>query len=138
MKIKHLFLILTLFACSKEDTTATLTGKWKLVKYHNLKLGTSEPEPDDIGRSIIINFSDDGSVGKMDGQTVSNSVRGDYELFEANKMKTVSFGGTKVGEPNWGSSFWVAINVASSYERQNNKLFIYYNAETQKMEFEKQ
>ena len=133
-----LILAMTLFACNKDDSTTTLNGKWKLVKYHNLTVGTSESEPTNISRSIIIDFSDNGSKGKMDGHTVTNSVGGDYELLKDNRMKTLSFGGTKVGEPNWGSKFWDAIHSASSYERQSNKLFIYFNADTEKMEFEKQ
>lgn len=134
-----LIFAMTFFACSKEDSTnSILNGKWKLIKYHNLTAGTSDSEPTNILRSIIIDFSDNGSKGIMDGITVTNTVSGDYELLKDNKMKTLSFGGTKVGEPNWGSKFWNAIHSASSYERQTNKLFIYFNADTEKMEFEKQ
>lgn len=134
-----LILAMTLFACNKDDTTKpTLNGKWKMVKYYNLTLGTSESEPTNISRSIIIEFSDNGSIGKMSGETVTNSVGGEYELLKVNSMKTLSFGGTKVGEPNWGSKFWDAIHSASSYERHSNKLFIYFNADTEKMEFKKQ
>lgn len=45
-------------------------------------------------------------MGKMNGHTVTNSVSGAYELLKNNKMKTLSFGGTKVGEPGWGNKFW--------------------------------
>lgn len=53
-------------------------------------------------------------------------------------MKTLSFGGTKVGEPHWGDKFWDAIHSASSYERQPAKMFIYFDSDTEKMEFKKQ
>jgi hypothetical protein len=139
MKISYILIfVMTLLACRKDDSTATLNGKWKLIKYHNLTVGTSESEPKNISRSIIIDFSDNGSKGKMNGHTVTNSVSGDYELFKDNQMKILSFGGTKVGEPNWGSRFWNAIHSASSYERQGNKMFIYFNSGTGKMEFKKQ
>lgn len=140
IKMNYLLIFLmTFFACKKDDTTTlTLNGKWKLVKYQNLTTGTSESEPTNISRSIIIEFSDNGSKGKMSGQTVSNSVSGEYELLKDNKMKTLSFGGTKVGEPDWGDKFWDAIHAATSYERQSDKLFIHFNADTEKMEFEKQ
>lgn len=136
-KILILFLVLTSFICYKDNHT-TLTGKWKLIKYHNLRAGTSEPEPANIGRSIIIEFSDNGLMGKMNGHTVTNSVSGAYELLKNNKMKTLSFGGTKVAELGWGSKFWNAIHSASSYERQGNKLFIFFNADNEKMEFTKE
>lgn len=135
-----LILILTLAACNKDNittTTDTLNGKWKLVNYHNLTTGISESEPSNISRSIIIDFSDNRIKGKMNGHTVTNSVSGEYELLQDNKMKTLSFGGTKVGEPNWGYKFWDAIHAASSYERQSDKLYIHFNADTEKMEFKK-
>lgn len=139
MKMTYILIFaMTLFACNKDETTATLNGKWKLIKYHNLTVGTSESEPKNISRSIIIDFSDNGNKGKMNGHTVTNSVGGDYELLKDNKMKTLSFGGTKVGEPNWGSKFWDAVYSASSYERQRNKMYIYFNSDTEKMEFKKQ
>ncbi len=134
------FIVLTasLSGCRKDNNATnntTLAGKWKLIKYHNLTAQTSEPEPANISRSIILNFSDNGSKGKMDGHTVTNLVSGEYELLQNNKIKTVSFGGTKVGEPGWGNKFWNAIYSASSYEREVNKLFIFFNADSEKMEF---
>jgi hypothetical protein len=135
-----LILLLTLFACSKDNTaltttTNTLNGRWKLIKYHNITNGTSESEPSTITRSIIINFSDNGIIGNMNGHTVANTVSGEYELLQNQKMKTISFGGTKIAEPNWGSKFWDAIHLATAFKKQNNKLYIYFNADTEKMEF---
>ena len=104
--------VMLLFSCAKVDnpaitTVATsnqddgvsigaLTGKWKLTEYHNLTLGSTESEPSDIKRSIVIDFLDNGNQGKMSGYTVANGVGGDYELLKDNKMKTLSFGGSKV------------------------------------------
>jgi hypothetical protein len=136
-----MILLLTLAACKKDNTTTTidtLNGKWKLVKYHNLNTGTSEPEPSNISRSIIIEFSDNRIKGNMNGHTVTNTVSGEYELLQNNKMKTLSFGGTKMGEPTWGDKFWDAIHAASSYKGQSDKLYIQFNADTEKMEFKKQ
>ena len=134
-----LLLLLPLASCNNDaPSTDTLNGKWKLVKYHNLTNGTSESEPSNIVRSIIIEFNDNGINGTMNGQTVTNSVGGAYELLQDNKMKTLSFGGTKVGEPDWGYKFWDAIHAANSFEKKNNKLFIHFNVDTEKMEFKKQ
>ncbi len=134
-------LLLTLVACKKDcltTTEGTLNGKWKLVKYHNLTNGTSESEPSNIPSSIIIEFSDDGTNGKMNGHTVMNSVGGAYELLQNHKMKTLSFGGTKVAEPSWGRKFYDAIYAASSYEKPSDKLYIHFNSDSEKMEFDKQ
>lgn len=48
---------MTSFVYRKENNT-TLTGKWRLIKYYNLITSTSEAEPANIPRSIIIEFSD--------------------------------------------------------------------------------
>ena len=136
-----LIFLLSLAACNKDNTTTTtdtLNGKWKLVKYHNLTTGTSESEPSNIYRSIIIEFSDNGIRGNMNGHTGTNTVAGEYELLQDNKLKTLSFGGTKIGEPDWGEKFWNAIHSASSYERKSDKLYIHFNADTEQMEFKKQ
>ncbi len=136
-KLFILIIVMTSFVCRKENN-ATLTGNWRLIKYYNLITTTSEAEPATIPRSIIIEFSDNGHMGKMNGHTVTNSVGGEYELLKNNKMKTLSFGGTKIGEPAWGNKFWDAIHSAGSYELNDSKLFIFFNAGSEKMEFKKE
>jgi hypothetical protein len=128
--------VIALSFCRKENGT-TLTGKWQLIAYHNLSAATRETEPATISRSIIMEFSDNGRLGKMTGHTVTNTVSGAYELLDNHKMNTTSFGGTKVGEPAWGHKFWTAIHTANAYERQDNKLFIFFAAGSEKMEFTK-
>lgn len=100
-KINYILLLLfTLVACNKDNTTPTtssLNRKWKLIKYYNLTHGTSESEPVNISRSIIIEISDNGIMGNMNGHTVTNTVGRAYELLQYNKMKILHFGGTK----NW-------------------------------------
>lgn len=77
-------------------------------------------------------------MGNMNGHTVTNTVGGAYELLQYNKMKILHFGGTKIGEPNWGCKFWGAIHAASTYEIQRDKLYIYFKGDAEKMEFKQQ
>jgi hypothetical protein len=109
-----------------------------LTKYHDLLSGQSESEPLDIKRSIILDFSDISDTGKISGHTVRNEVFGDYELLIDKKIHIIRFGGTKVGEPPWGSKFWNAIHKSTSYKVYYDKMFILFNSDTEKMEFEKQ
>lgn len=97
-KVFIMIIAMILSHCHKEKNAA-LTGTWKLIRYHKLTTSTSETEPATISRSIIMQFSDNGHLGKMAGHTVTNTVSGAYELLDNHKMKTLSFGGTKVGEP---------------------------------------
>lgn len=136
-----LIVVVGIMSCRRDNISGpdnTLNGEWKLVKYKSSSSGASEIEPVDIARSIIIRFSDNTIKGAMNGQTVTNAVSGEYELGGQGKMKTLSFGGTKVGEPNWGERFWDAIHAASSYQRKHDKLYIYFNADAEIMEFVKQ
>ncbi|HZH01221.1 MAG TPA: hypothetical protein VEY32_09075, partial [Flavisolibacter sp.] len=55
--------VLALSFCRKENST-TLTGKWQLTAYHNLAAAAIETEPATISRSIIMEFSDNGRLGK--------------------------------------------------------------------------
>ena len=116
--------------------TQTLTGTWKLIAYKNLATGVIETEPEDIERSIVIEFRDDGKNGKLQGHTIINTVNGDYEIFDGNKIKVLRFGGSKAGEGwAWGYKFWDAIRQSSSYQVKGNSLFIYFSNDKELMEF---
>lgn len=120
-------------------TARTLTGTWKLIAYKNLITGEIETEPEDIWKSIIIEFIDDGKRGKLQGHTINNSVRGDYEISSGNKIKVLRFGGSKAGEGwSWGYKFWDAVRQSSSYQIKGNSLFLYFNSDKELMEFVKQ
>lgn len=137
IKIFIAFTVIISLICYKLKNES-LTGKWRLIRYHNVIAGTSESQPANIPRSIIIEFSDNGYKGKINGLTVTNEVFGEYELIKGKKMKILNFGGTKVGEPTWGNKFWNSIHTASSYYRHKNKLFLFFNAGIEKMEFKKE
>ena len=132
-----LYLFLSL-SCSKDYNLNTLSGNWKLISYEVIQSGTIDYEPQNISRSIIIEFSDNGIIGTLSGHTVTNTVSGEYELKEKNIIEVLSFGGTKVGEPEWGSKFWDAMHNASSYDRTTEIMHIYFNRDTEKMTFNKE
>jgi len=132
-----LYLLLSL-SCSKDNNLSSLSGNWKLISYEDIQSGTIDYEPQNINRSIIVEFSDNGKTGTLSGHTVTNTVSGEYKLKEKNKIEVLSFGGTKVGEPEWGSKFWDAMHNASSYGRTSEKMYIYFNNDTEKMTFNKE
>jgi hypothetical protein len=135
-----LLLTVSLFSFLTGDNTIGLNGKWKLLKFHNLKQGTFEIQPTDPDdpRPIFIQLTDNGKEGIMGGQTSSNSIYAEYELFGVNKMTTSNIGGTRAMDSKWTYKFENSFRSASSYERQADKLFIYYNSDNEKMEFDKQ
>jgi hypothetical protein len=76
--------------------------------------------------------------GKYEGKTTSNDMWGQYELYESSKMKVVSVCGSLVGEQEWGDKFWYAMYQVNSYDIKGNRLFIYFNDGSEKIEWERQ
>ena len=125
---------------NNEESLNTLTGTWKFTEYWDFSESHYPKvmkEPNDIDRSIILTFADSGDTGTIEGQTVTNLISGKYELFENQEMKVLSFGGTKVAEPEWGSKFWDAIQKAIKYHATESELKIWYTDKYRYMRFEK-
>ena len=78
------FIICNDFICLQQKPRYNLTGKWRLIKYHNLTNGTIDSESANITRAIIIEFSDNGQGGKMNGHTVTNSLYKQFILSSDN------------------------------------------------------
>ena len=133
-----IFLVFLLFNTSCKKDNNTLTGNWKLISYEDFINDTIIYEPQNISSSIIIEFSDNGRKGKLKGQTVTNTVSGKYKLKENNKIEVLEFGGTKIGEPEWGKKFWDAMYNVTSYGVTEYNLYLLFNNDTEKMIFEKQ
>ena len=141
---KFIYLIifsLLLIACTKEDSNVnksleTLNGSWKLLSYMDSDNKIILSEPLDISSPVIMSFKDNMDSGIIIGHTVKNGVRGNYKLMTGNKMTVPMFGGTKIGEPEWGSMFWDAIVKSKSYFVDTKQLKIYYD-DNKYMLFEK-
>jgi hypothetical protein len=132
---------LLLITCNKEDSDVeksleTLSGTWKLLSYMGSDNVILLSEPLDISSPVMMCFKDNNDTGNIIGHTVKNSVRGEYKLMSGNKMTVPMFGGTKIGEPEWGSLFWDAIRSSKSYFVDTKQLKIYY-ADNKYMLFEK-
>lgn len=143
---KAIFLLIVvffvaIFSCEKEEiidiNNGVLSGTWKLTKYADPGQKTLIEEPSDIYRSIVLIFKDNADSGSINGQTVVNNVIGKYYILNKNKMSVLYFGGTKVGEPEWGSMFWNAIMKSSSYHVGSTQMKIFYDDDSKYMLFEK-
>lgn len=128
-------LVALLFSGCSKETAPTITGTWKLIKYHDHATGITETEPKNLSNSIALTFTDDGTTGSISGHTVTNSVYGRYELTGGNEINIIQLGGTEVGEPAWGYKFWDAVGSVSTYQRQGKTLRLYHNNNSASMEF---
>ena len=114
-----------------------LNGKWKLMQYKDFSTGQIMNEPEKLSSSMIFEFKDDGVSGHFDGHTVTNETTGEYTLEKENIIHVSKVGGTKVGEPEWGSRFWNTIYQSSSYIINQDTLTIMYDKNTKAMVFTK-
>ena len=117
--------------------SGSITGKWRLIQYKNLTTGQIENEPPEFKDRDVMTFyfQDKGNSGKFKGKTIRNDVYGEYTLMPNNKIKVFNFGGTKVGEPEWGGKFWSSIRVSSSFKISNDTLAIFSENEKKCMVF---
>jgi heat shock protein HslJ len=127
------FLLLLAASCKKAESLATLTGTWKL---HAFQTGSNqiEREPAGLGRSVVIQLSDDGSTGKIIGHTVNNSVFGDYQLQPGHQIVLPGLASTEVLEPDWGMRFLVAMQHTRTYWVSGNQLILFYDAANETQE----
>jgi len=138
--MKSLLLILSFItqmnsATQEHETLTTLTGKWTLICYENQSTKERSHRPKNYSPTqLTFTFTDDGKNGEIKGKTTSNRVTGNYRL-EGNSIKVERFGGTRIGELEWGSDFWGKIKNTSSFEFRNDTLVIFYNNHTEAMLF---
>jgi len=114
----------------------SLNGQWKLIQYRDCIGKSVINEPGDLHKSIEVGLKTVHDSGTIKGHTISNEIVGRYILYNNNKIRVFSFGGTKVGEgTEWGAAFWSAMPRASSYNIKKDTLFLNYENDKKVMVF---
>ena len=141
-------ILLTAFQCEQKGivypesactATTTLQGTWRLEAFQTLVTGALDPDPAPQERGVVFTFSEENKSGKITGHTGTNTIFGSYQRGDSCRLESVSFGGTKVGEPNpWSAKVWTAMNSAEVFGQANNQLFIYFNNRSERMIFRKE
>jgi hypothetical protein len=124
-------------SCDKErinenfqDNTGitNINGKWKVVSYENFEKGTITVKTDVDswnGLDVILTFLDDS----IWGYCTTNNMRGKYSLSGRN-IHIITYGGTKIAQPEWGNLFTKVIYDLESFEVNEHQLrFFYDNSE---------
>ncbi|GGN08475.1 hypothetical protein GCM10010967_50170 [Dyadobacter beijingensis] len=144
-----LFFLSTAFECGREvdccvpppcTENASLDGTWKLEQFQNISTGTSDPDPNVEGKSVIYTFDDDQREGSITGHTFVNTVMGSYTLGAGCTIKVNGFGGSKVGEPEWSRKAWFPSDSAAlgNYSVVKDKLVIRFGQSPEQLVFKKQ
>lgn len=124
-----------IISCSEPDPAFSLNGTWYYAFHENTETGEIESEPEYVARSIIITFDDNGKKGDFYGQTVTNAIQGKYKLDTDGSISFEEITGGLRGEPDWGETFWGALNTAKSYSKETERIEISYDEGKKKLIF---
>jgi hypothetical protein len=107
-------------------TSNNVIGCWVVVYYENLENG-SVISKNDVqsmgGMDVELKFMNDGTFC---GFNTTNEVAGHYTLQDFT-IKIDVYGGTKVGQPEWGDMFSDIVYTVESFRKINSQLKLYYN-----------
>jgi len=145
------FLLITEYGSFQSSTS--INGRWALAYFHDLTTNEKKVRPINYppvmmaftfsdssnrnstdGATSDNRFSDSPAEGTFEGHTTTNNVSGEYQL-QGDKIKVLSFGGTKRGEYGWGSEFWTTIYRSSSFQLAGDTLRIFFNNDSSVMVF---
>jgi len=153
-RIAHLlvfvvFCALTAFECGNGkdccsmppcSEIASLKGTWRLDYFQNTATGAVDRDPEISGKSVVFTFSDDQKSGTIAGHTFVNTVSGAYTLGPDCTFKIISFGGSKVGEPEWSRKAWLPSDSTGkgNYHVQSEKLVLRFDQNPEQLVFKKE
>lgn len=119
---------------------ASLHGTWRLDHFQNTATGAVDKDPEISGKSVVFSFSDDQKSGTITGHTFVNTINGSYTLGANCTFKIISFGGTKVGEPEWSRKAWLPSDSTGgkgSYQVTSDKLILKFDKNPEQLVFKK-
>jgi heat shock protein HslJ len=107
-------------------TSNNVIGSWVVACYENLENGSvisKNDVPSMGGMDVELKFMNDGTFC---GFNTTNEIAGHYTLRDFT-IKIDVYGGTKVGQPEWGDMFSDIVYSVESFRRTNSELKLYYN-----------
>jgi hypothetical protein len=136
--MKKILLFICIFivtvSCDKEridenfrddPSIRNINGKWKVVSYEDFKKA-SKTVKNDVdswnGMDVILTFSNDS----LWGYCTTNTMMGKYSLSGRN-IHIISYGGTKIGQPEWGNMFSKIIYDLESFSINEHQLRLFYD-----------
>ncbi|MCF0071684.1 hypothetical protein LZD49_14490 [Dyadobacter sp. CY261] len=119
----------------------SLSGTWRLDYFQNTATGAVDTDPEVSGKSVVFTFTDDTKEGTITGHTFVNTVTGNYVLGQGCTFRIVSFGGSKVGEPEWSRKAWFPSDSTGgkgNYHVTSNKLILKFDQNPEQFVFRKE
>jgi hypothetical protein len=108
-----------------DPSIQNIDGKWKVVSYEDFEK-TSITVKNDVdswnGMDVIMTFAGDS----LWGYCTTNAMTGKYSISGRN-IHIISYGGTKIGQPEWGNMFLKVIYDIESFAINEHQLRFYYD-----------
>jgi len=133
-----------IFSCEKDmikmnfeddQSVSDINGTWIVVSYEDFMNNTVVKKSDVDswnGLDVILTFTTDSLYGR----NTTNSVSGNFILSERT-IQITSYGGTKIGQPEWGNMFSDIVHDLESYMINKNQLRFYFNNSKNSVTLEK-
>ena len=123
-------------------------GTWKFVSRENFSTNEVFYKDADVSRwcnggtrpcDVILTFAKGDTADIISGHTITNIMGGAF-LFDpaTRRFTTLSFGGTKVGEPRWSQLLWDNMYQIEQYSVNQRYLRLFFDAGQQSLTFERQ
>jgi hypothetical protein len=101
-----------------------ISGKWTVVSYedivnNNVTVKSDVDSWNDL--DVMLTFTKDS----LYGWNTTNSVVGKFQI-SGRDIHVTSYGGTKIGQPEWGNMFSDVIYMIESFKINESQLRFYY------------
>lgn len=114
------------FDGSFEDDSSIkdINGTWVVISYESQKGPVMRKNDVESwnGMDVILTFETDSLYGR----NTTNQVMGNYSL-NNRTIHIIRYGGTKMGQPEWGNMFSDAAYKIDSFTINSNQLRFFYN-----------
>ena len=139
MNMKKLLLltgiIVIIVSCEKDQlnknfdndqSIQNINGTWVIVSYEDFEKN-SVVKKNDVeswnGMDVVLTFT----IDSLYGRNTTNTVSGNFTLSERT-IHIIRYGGTKMGQPEWGNMFSDIVHTLESFKVNEIQLrFYYYN-----------
>jgi heat shock protein HslJ len=108
-----------------DQSIQNINGSWVVVSYEDFDKN-SVVKKNDVdswnGMDVVLTFT----IDSLYGRNTTNTVSGNFTLSERT-IHIIRYGGTKMGQPEWGNMFSDIVHNLESYKVNENQLRFYYN-----------
>lgn len=102
-----------------------ISGTWVVVSYEDFGDNTQIKKSDVDswnGMDVILTFTTDSLYGR----NTTNTVTGNFALSDRT-IHIIRYGGTKIGQPEWGNMFSDVVHNLESFKINADQLRFFYN-----------